>query len=266
MARLFVARPHSGTPGALRTTLRAPLHELETGAPPEPVRAPLMLQGWHAITFLHWRYDPAALRRFVPAPLELDLFEGAAWVGLTPFLLEGLRLPFLPPLPWLSRFPETNLRTYVRGPGGRPGVWFFSLDTARLLAAAAARLSYGLPYWWSAQQVRISGERVRYLGRRRWGHPAAYHVEIETGAPIPPAQVSPLDLFLTARFRLYAQWSTRLASAPVEHPPWPLARARLHALEQTLTRAAGLPDPAGDPLLHYSPGVDVRIGRPRLWH
>ena len=126
--------------------------------PPERVRFPVMLQRWTSLTFLHWAYSPQQVRPLVPDGLELDLWEGRAWVGLTPFLLEGLRPPFTPAVPWLSRSPETNVRTYVRGPDGRLGIWFFSLDIGRLPAAIAGRVGYSLPYMWSSLTLESTGE------------------------------------------------------------------------------------------------------------
>jgi uncharacterized protein YqjF (DUF2071 family) len=90
-----------------------------------------MRQTWRDLTFLHWRYDPAVVRRLLPADLQLDLYEGAAWVGLVPFLITGLSGPGALTMPWLSEFPETNVRTYVMDRTGARGVWFFSLDAAR---------------------------------------------------------------------------------------------------------------------------------------
>src|SRR4051794_25391122 len=98
---------------------------------PPPVRLPLMFQSWCDLTFLHWRVPPDQLREHVPAPLTIDVCDGSAWVGVTPFMLRNLRPPLLPALPWISNFAETNCRTYVRAPDGSAGIWFFSLDAAR---------------------------------------------------------------------------------------------------------------------------------------
>src|SRR4029453_3268066 len=125
-----------------------------------------MFQNWLSLSFLHWRCNAQTLTMRLPPGLELDTFDGAGWVGLTPFLLTGLRPPFLPPLPWLSRFPETNLRTYVRGPAG-PGIWFFSLDAASGAAVLGARLSYGLPYHWATMHVREARSRIEYTSDRK---------------------------------------------------------------------------------------------------
>ena len=98
-----------------------------------------MLQSWETLTFLHWFYDPQIVRDLLPPDLQLDLFDGKAWIGLTPFKVVNLRPPLLPSLPWISHFPETNVRTYVRGPVGERRIWFFSLEASRLLAVIGAR-------------------------------------------------------------------------------------------------------------------------------
>src|SRR6266536_756176 len=96
------------------------------------VRRPVMLQHWRRLTFLHWPYPPPAVQALLPPGLEVETFDGAAWVGLVPVLMDGVRPPGVPPLPWASRFPETNVRTYALGPDGRGAIWFLSLDAARL--------------------------------------------------------------------------------------------------------------------------------------
>ena len=224
-----------------------------------------MYQSWKEITFLHWPYPPEAVRPFVPGHLELDTFDGSAWVGLTPFLLEDFRLPGMPVLPWFSRFPETNLRTYVWGPDGRRGVWFFALDSARLHATAGGRLLYFQPYWWSRLSIERAGRTVAYRGRRRWPmHPPGYEVTVEVLGALGSRDVTELDLFLTSRWVLYAFYGPVPASSQVEHPPWPLRRARVVGLRQDMTAAVGLPDPSSEPIVHFSAGVDTRIGPPRL--
>jgi uncharacterized protein YqjF (DUF2071 family) len=67
-------------------------------------------------------------------------------------------------------------------------------------------------------------------------------------------------LFLTERYRLYTTFWGALASAPVEHRPWPLHQARLVTLRETIREAAGLPHGNAPALVHYSPGVHVKIG------
>jgi uncharacterized protein YqjF (DUF2071 family) len=229
-------------------------------APLEPVRRPVMRQSWRDLTFLHWRYGVEDVRRVVPASLELDVCDGSAWVGLVPFSVAGLTLPKAPAVPWLSNFAETNVRTYVVDPTGRRGVWFFSLDAARLAAVIGARSWYALPYYWSKMRVRCDGKSASYSSARRHGPRAASHVEIEIGERLDVQDE--LEVFLTARFRLYALRAGRLWRADVEHPVWPLQRARAERIDDTLVTAAGLPEPRGEPLVHFARTIDVLVSRP----
>ncbi|SDM82268.1 hypothetical protein SAMN05421869_15811 [Nonomuraea jiangxiensis] len=223
-----------------------------------------MYHHWSRMTFIHWRYPPARVQELLPGHLTVETFDEAAWVGLTPFLMRGVRIPGTPALPWLSRFPETNLRTYVRDERGRTGVWFLSLDAALLLAALGGRCAYRLPYFWSAMSVDAEGARTLYRCRRRRPGPrgARCDVEVEAGAPLAESERDELAHFLTARYRLFTLVAGRPATAQVEHPAWPLHHARLIGLEQDLVRAAGLPAPDGPAVVHASPGVPVRVG---LW-
>jgi uncharacterized protein len=186
-----------------------------------------MFQGWENLTFLHWRYRPELIQALLPHGLELDTFEDAAWIGLTPFLLTGLRPPGVPALPGISRFPEVNVRTYVRGPDRERGIWFFSLEAHRLAAVFGARLSYGLPYRWASMSVQHTDTQIEY--RRRHFGPGNAHIVIRSGPPINPDDQA---VFLTARCRLYTVLAGRLAFAQVEHPPWPLRAATVLQLDQ----------------------------------
>ena len=225
-----------------------------------------MLQRWQQLTFLHWRYDPSTVQRLLPKGLTLDTFQGSAWVGLTPFVLRDLRPPKLPSIPWVSHFAETNLRTYVCDPQGRHGVWFFSLEASRLLAVLGARMVYRLPYMWARMRVDRDGATINYQSRRRWPGPrgAQTKITIEVGEHLAPEALGDFDHFLTARWRLYTMLGERLGAAQVEHAPWLLCRARVVKLHQDLTIAAGLSAPQEAPLVHYSPGVDVRVGPPSV--
>ena len=199
----------------------------------------------------------------LPPSLEVDEIEGRAWVGLVPFVMRvatgGDRA-----VPWASNFCETNVRTYVRDRDGRTGIWFFSLDAARLGAVVVARTTYRLPSFWSAMSVESDGDRIQYKCRRRWPGPvgAKSSVAIEIGDPFGPGDLAELDHRLTARWMLFSVAGRRHRFARAWHAPWPLHRATVRDCHDELVEAAGLPAPLGEPLVHYSPGVEVRIGRP----
>jgi uncharacterized protein len=230
-----------------------------SGIPPALIAKPVMRQSWLDLTFIHWRYNAATIRSLIPPGLELDSFDGACWVGLVPFRIVDVSFPYAPAVPWLSSFPETNVRTYVVDASGQPGVWFFSLDAARLLAVAAARLVYGLPYVWANMSVKTTETAVRYRSHRVLQPELCCEAEVELGEAVETPDR--LTAFLTARFRLYAERNGRLLTAPIYHLPWPLQKARLNRLQQNLVQAAGLPAPYGDPLVHFSRRVDVLVGK-----
>jgi len=228
-----------------------------------PIRVPqpVLRQSWLELTFLHWSFDPALVRPLIPAGLELDLWEGKCFVGLVPFILADITLARAPAAPWLSRFNETNVRTYVFDRHGRRGVWFFSLDAARLAAVIGARISYALPYYWARMEVHRDGPQVRYRSKRRHGPQGKTYIVVTPGTAI--VEPSPLEIFLTARWRLFACRSDRLFRADIDHPRWPLQQATVNTMEESLLRAAGLPEPAGAPLAHFSSGVSVMTGWPQ---
>ena len=223
-----------------------------------------MVQWWDTLTFLHWRFDAEVVQERLPSGLTVETFDGSAWVGLVPFFLR-VGPPRGPSLPWMSRFPETNVRTYVRGADGSRGVWFFSLDAARLGAVVVARATYRLPYFWSQMAVECAGARITYRCRRRWPEPsgATSVAVVEIGERFAADELAELDHFLTARWSLFAVSRRGLRRAAAFHEPWPLHRARVVRLDDGLVAAAGLPPPSGEPLVHYSPTVAVRLGAPR---
>lgn len=238
--------------------------ETITAAAPHHVRRPVMLQGWYDLASLHWRYEPDEVQRLLPDGYRVDVFDDAAWVGLIPFHMRRIRIPRLPALGPLSTFPETNIRTYIVDPEGRRGVWFCSLDITRLLPTLVARVSYRLPYCWATMRIGTEGDVWSYTSRRRWPRgTATSSVQVRVGAEVGAADITELEHFLTARWALGTRFGRQLMWAKVEHPPWPIHRAEVLDWDETLMRAAGLTPPTEAPVALWSPGVEVRIERPR---
>jgi len=227
------------------------------------VRTPIMMHRWDTLTFLHWSYDPDVVARLLPRGLTLHTFDDRAWVGLIPFNMR-VSLPHTPALPWVERFCETNVRTYVLDRHGRPGIWFFSLDASRLGAVLAARATFRLPYMWSKMALHRDDNTVTYTCKRRWPGPrgASSRVVIDIGTPFEPPELTARDHFLTSRWTLFSISGKWRRYGDAEHDPWPLQRATAREVNDELVAAAGLPQPTTAPLVHYSPGVDVRIGSP----
>jgi len=190
---------------------------------PIPAGAWRWRQSWRDLLFAHWPVAPAVLRALVPTSLELQQFDGVAWLGLVPFRMAGVMRRPWPDLPWVSAFPELNVRTYVNL-DGKPGVWFLSLDASNALAVWAARRFFHLPYYRARMALTKDAGGFRYSSVRAGAEFLATYSP--TSEPYQAAHGS-LEHWLTERYCLYA-------SAPdgsiwrneVHHHPWPLQTAR----------------------------------------
>jgi hypothetical protein len=228
---------------------------------PVPDRPWIMQQTWHDLLFAHWPVDVASLRACLPAGLELDLYEGRAWLGIVPFHMSNVGPRGLPPLPWISAFPELNVRTYVRV-GEKPGVYFFSLDATSTLAVKTARMLYHLPYFTADMDVVSAGSYVIYRSRRRGPGAALFQAEYGPTGLAGPPEAGSLDEFLTERYCLYvANRAGVLQRLEIHHPPWALHPAEARISVNTMAAAAGLRLPDMPPLLHFSKRQDM-VGWP----
>lgn len=234
-----------------------------TGDPPFRIDRPVMTQQWLDLAAIHWRVPAEAINAQLPDRLVADEFDGSGWVGLIPFRMVGIAPGTGPAIPYFGSFPETNIRTYVDGPAG-PGIWFHSLDISRLLPVLVARTTYRLPYIWAEMDIRMGGTRIEYGSRRRWPGPrgARSYAALDIGERID--EPSQLEHFLSARWGLYTMLGRRLSFAKVDHEPWPLHSAELLGLHDELAAAAGYSGLGAPDHVMYSPGVSVRIERPRF--
>jgi hypothetical protein len=224
-----------------------------------------MTQQWHDLLFAHWPIPVATLRALVPPTLDLDTFDGAAWIGVVPFRMAGVRPRLAPAVPWLSAFPELNVRTYVkaRPPAPpRPGVFFFSLEAANPLAVIIARRWFKLPYFHAQMQLADTGSQFAYRSRRT--HRAAPAADF-VGAywPVGPsftAQSGTLEHWFTERYSLYtADGRGRTLIGEIHHLPWPLQPAEADIQVNTMTAASGITLPDTPPLLHFAHHLNVLI-------
>ncbi len=219
-----------------------------------------MRQQWLDLAYVHWRYDPAVVQALLPPGLQVDTFDGSAWVGLIPFSMRRIGLGRGPSVPYLGSFSEVNVRTYVQA-GGVPGVWFFSLDVDRMIPAAVARLTYRLPYCWGLTRHERRKDTLTTMVRRRWPERVDdSSLVVEMGER---CEADDLDVFLTARWGLFSHARRGLRYAPVDHEPWPLRTGSLTDVDESLLAAAGLPATTSVPHVRCADGVSVRIGAPR---
>jgi uncharacterized protein YqjF (DUF2071 family) len=233
----------------------------------EPDQPVVMHQNWVHLAFIHWEVPYAELQALVPSRLTVDTFEGKAYIGIVPFTMTGVHPTLVPPLPWVSSFHEVNVRTYVHVDGRDPGVWFFSLDASSSLAVAAARAAYKLPYYGAEiefEEGRGAMPVIDFHSRRtdtRGPAPATAHFRYQpVEGPVAPAHPGTLEHFLVERYILYAEDEQRvLHRARVHHQPYPLQKAEMHELEETLVWAAGVRRSEGGALRHYAREVNVKV-------
>jgi uncharacterized protein len=227
-----------------------------------PPGLPIMYQTWGELLFMHWPVPPRSLGPLIPEPLVVDTHDGAAWIGLTPFTMWGVRPVFAPALPFLSESHELNVRTYVHL-DGVPGVWFFSLDANNPLAVLEARLAFHLPYFGASMGLERHDWVIRFTSRRtqRRAAPADFEAAWRVGDELGEARPGSLDFFLLERYGLYSAHKGRLYRARIFHRPWTLHSASLLSCRSTMLESQGLPAPGGEPLLHQQ-GEPLRV---RVW-
>lgn len=219
---------------------------------------------WHDLAFLHWPVDGAILRPHLPPGLELDTFDGQAWLGIVPFRMTRVAPPGLFPLPWFSAFPELNVRTYVTA-GGKPGVWFISLDASRRAAVEVARSHFHLEYLYARIDFEPKPDGwfdYRCTRRDRRAGPASFDASYRgTGRLANPVQPGSIEYFLTERYCFYAANRRReLFRCDVEHVLWPLESAEVEIRSNRMTESIlGFSLGNAPPVLaHFSKSLDVR--------
>lgn len=230
---------------------------------PLPARPWVMAQCWHDLLFAHWPADTAKLRAQIPERLEIDTFDGTAWLAVVPFRMTSIRLHGTPAVPWLSAFPELNVRTYVTC-DGKPGVWFFSLDAGNPLAVAIARAWFHLPYFRARMRCSERNDWIEYVSQRNHSGaaPAALQGRYRPFAPAFLPQRGTLEHFLTERYCLYTlDGHRRLIRGDIHHRPWPLQRAEAQFARNTMAESLGIAlEP--QPLLHFARRQDVLVWPP----
>ena len=223
-------------------------------------RQPLMHQTWGKLLFMHWRTDATLLRPLIPNALEIDTFDGSAWIAIAPFTMWDIRAfpPYVPAIPGLSSAHELNVRTYVHHEGV-PGVWFFSLDCNSTAAVLGARTFFYLPYFKADIDLQQKDSRIDYSLVRKEEPAADFKASWRIGEALPVSQPGSLEFFLTERYCLYSENDGQLYRGRIQHQPWPLQQAELNSYQSTMIECHGLPTPNGDPLLHYCEALSVEI-------
>jgi uncharacterized protein len=211
---------------------------------------------WRDLLFAHWPFDPAVVRPLIPAGLELETWDGRAWIGVVPFRMTRVTAHWVPPVPGVSTLGEINVRTYVRR-GARSGVWFFSLDATSWAAVHAARLGFALPYHRARIEAVPEGEGVRYRSARQPAGPR-FDAEYAPTGRVRTAEPGSLDAWLVNRPRLFAvRGGSRVERTEIDHPQWPLQDAAAEITDNTMLDPLGLRVGSERPHLLFARRVDV---------
>jgi uncharacterized protein len=233
--------------------------------PAEPPPGPwVMVQRWNDLLFAHWRCPIEDLRPLIPSQLEIETYDGSAWISVTPFYMSGVRMRAAPPVPTATAFEELNVRTYVTL-DGRPGIWFFSLDCASFLAVVGARVGIYLPYFHASMRMTRNNGTIEYDSQRNStdAPPAAFSATYRGVGDAGIAPPGTLDHFLTERYSLYASPDRkRIWRGDIYHPRWSLQAAEAKIDTNTMITAAGVRVDEDAPLLRFSAFQDVRVWWP----
>ncbi len=226
---------------------------------PELTGRAVASQRWSSAAFLHWRVPASELVDLLPAGVRPDEFDGSSWVGLIGFRLDRATVLASPPVPYFGDFAEVNVRLYGVDELGRRGVVFLSLEASRLAAVLAARALFSIPYFWSRTSLAQRGDTIEYAAQRYVGTGASRFVVRPTEVAV---HDDALAEFLTARWALFTTRFGRTRYMRNHHEPWPLVRAELVELEDSLVARAGIHSIGGrmPDSVFYSAGVTTWFG------
>jgi uncharacterized protein YqjF (DUF2071 family) len=215
----------------------------------------LVKQVWHDLLFAHWPVSLDEIKPLIPKGLELELWEGKPWISIVPFHMSGIRLRGLPPLPFISSFPELNVRTYVIYEG-KPGVYFFSLDATNRLAIETARTWFHLPYMRARIFVKRAADYIQYYSERkdRRGRSAIFSGSYRAiDSKVFNAEPGTLLHWLTERYCLYtSNPNGEIMVGDIHHLPWDLQEAELHSEVNSMAESHGITLPEIAPLLTFT--------------
>lgn len=223
---------------------------------PLPTAPWAMQQSWQNLLFIHWPVDALQLRKAVPAQLELDIYDGCAWLGVIPFEMRDVCARGVP---FEFNFLELNVRTYVKF-GGKSGVYFFSLDANYGLAVEAARAGFSLPYFNAVMDIESNAGWLHYTSARCDGRGGPASLDILYQAESQPfhSRKESLEEWLTERYCLFTN-NIRgdVVTCNVHHQRWLLQTANAEIRMNTMFHQLPVALKQTQPILHFSKRMDM---------
>mgnify|MGYP002017900935 CR=1 FL=1 len=225
---------------------------------PIPSRNHSLSQEWRNLTFMHWEVDINKLQPHIPDGLEIDTYGGKAYVGVVPFIMRNVRPRWFWPVPFISTFPEFNIRTYVKK-DDIPGVFFLTLEAESVITCSYATKAYGLPYNYAKGSVVKQDDTVSWLSQRKSGD-MKLAGDTTISRTKTHAQAGSLEEFLFEKYSLYTCKDGSIMRGYTHHKPWEFCSAEVVLTNNSLTESFdfGIADYTSPDLVHYSDGVDVR--------
>lgn len=211
----------------------------------------IMTQTWKDVLFLHWPVEEQLLRKYIPDSLDLDVYEGKAWLGFLPFEVRGMRPRLMPTLPFIGSFLELNVRTYVKYKG-KPGVYFFSLDASKLAVVTMAKIGYALPYRYAEMKIERKDQEIILSSDRKHGKQSEhFQCSYRPVSPVYFSKEGSLDHWLTERYCLWTVRGKNLTRSDIHHTKWELQTADVTLRANTM--AGFLPSSIfnTEPIAHY---------------
>ena len=205
-------------------------------------------QEWNNAVFLHWEVSLAELKKIVPKELEIDLFNGKAWVSVVLFKMQNIRPKNLPPFAPVSNFEEINIRTYVKS-NNKTGVYFLSIEASKYLSCKIAKSISELPYRYS--KIKRKDNSCKSYNS---GFKDKLHLEYAIGSV--NNSKTELDKWLTERYALFQNSKNIINEFEIHHLEWTLNELELIKLNLDYTRfnhlIQGMPQ-----AMHYSKELKV---------
>lgn len=223
-----------------------------------------MHQTWKDLLFLHYKIPEDILKGYVPRDLEIDLYEGESWVGVTPFKMRDVRFRFLPPIPTAVNFLELNFRTYVKM-NGRAGIFFFSLDASSGLSAIGARLGAFLPYFAAYMSVEEKEGWFRFKSERRSNPAASFDVKYKPESHAFEAAKGSLEEWFVERYCLFQGTAKgKYIEIDIHHVKWPLQTVEVKIARNWIPKAHGIDLPDEKPRAHFAAIQKVLVWPPKI--